>query len=72
MYKKLTITVDEDIYSGLYEVVGKGNISRFISKLVEPYVDQQKRNSAYSEMAKDTQREKEANDWSDNLLQDFE
>ena len=38
MQKKLTITIDEDVYSGLYRVVGRRKISRFIESLVRPYV----------------------------------
>ena len=39
MRKKLTITIDEDVYAGLYRVAGRGNISRFIESLVRPHVD---------------------------------
>ena len=38
MQKKLTITIDEDVYTGLYRVVGKRKISRFIESLVRPHV----------------------------------
>lgn len=38
MQKKLTITLDERVYEGLYDVVGAGKISRFIEDLVRPYV----------------------------------
>ena len=38
MQKRLTITIDEDVYSGLCQVVGKRKISRFIESLVRPYV----------------------------------
>ena len=38
MQKKLTITIDEDVYSGLYRVVGRRKISRFIESLIRPYV----------------------------------
>jgi len=30
MQKKLTITIDEQVYEGLYAVVGRRRISRFI------------------------------------------
>ena len=39
MQKKLTITIDEDVYAGLYRVVGRGKISKFIESLVRPHVD---------------------------------
>ena len=38
MRKKLTITIDEDVYAGLYRVVGRRRISRFIESLVRPHV----------------------------------
>ena len=38
--KKLTITVGEDVYAGLYQVVGRGRISRFIESLLRPHVVQ--------------------------------
>ena len=38
MQKKLTITIDEDVYAGLYRVVGRRKISRFIESLVRPHV----------------------------------
>ena len=39
MQKKLTITIDEDVYAGLYRVVGRRKISKFIESLVRPHVD---------------------------------
>ena len=38
MQKKLTITIAEDVYAGLHQVVGRRKISRFIESLVRPYV----------------------------------
>ncbi len=38
MHKKLTISIDEQVYEGLYKVIGKGAISQFIEDLVRPYV----------------------------------
>ena len=38
MRKKLTITIDEYVYAGLYGVVGRRKISRFIESLVRPHV----------------------------------
>nr|NIO71365.1 addiction module antitoxin [Anaerolineae bacterium] len=38
MQKKLTITIDEQVYEGLHAVIGRGRISRFIEDLVRPYV----------------------------------
>jgi hypothetical protein len=36
--KKLTLLIDDDIYDGLHRSVGRGNIGRFISDKVRPYL----------------------------------
>lgn len=36
MQKKLTISRDEDVYAGLYQIVGRRKISRFIESLSGP------------------------------------
>lgn len=72
MHKKLTITVDESIYSGLYETIGEGKISQFIERLVEPYVLPTHLDRAYREMASDKEREKEANDWIEGAMGDID
>ena len=38
MQRKLTITVDDEVYRGLHEKVGRGRISEFIADLVRPHV----------------------------------
>ena len=38
MQKKLTITIDEDVYAALHRVVGRRKISGFIESLVRPHV----------------------------------
>jgi hypothetical protein len=53
MQKKLTITVDELVYDGLYRVVGPRRISQFIEDLVRPHVIDEDLLSAYAEMAAD-------------------
>ncbi len=70
MQKKLTITVDESIYEGLYRVVGPRRISQFIEDLVRPHVVEEDLSDAYAQMAADEAREAEAQEWSDNLLPD--
>ena len=63
MQKKLTITIDEEVYKGLYSVVGRRRISRFIENLVRPHVLIPDMEVAYQEMAEDEEREAEALDW---------
>jgi predicted CopG family antitoxin len=70
MQKKLTITVNEAVYEGLYRVVGPRRISQFIEDLVRPHVIEDDLSDAYAQMADDEAREAEAADWSDALLPD--
>ncbi|MDO9509101.1 MAG: addiction module antitoxin [Thermovirgaceae bacterium] len=70
MQKKLTITIDEEVYDGLYRKVGSRKISRFVQELVRPYVLRPDLVSAYAEMAKDKEREKEAMEWAETTFKD--
>jgi len=71
MQKKLTITVNENVYEGLQRVVGRRRISRFIEDLVRPYVLNRELESAYQQMAKDEAREAEALEWSEATARDL-
>ena len=57
MQKKLTITIDQDVYDGLYRVVGKRKISSFIESLVRPHVMYCDIHEGYRQMAADAERE---------------
>ena len=70
MQKKLTITIDEEVYSGLRTVIGPGKISRFIEDLVRPHVIRHELESAYETMARDTAREEEAIEWTEAVIGD--
>lgn len=70
MQKKLTITVDELVYDGLYRVVGPRRISQFIEDLVRPHVVDEDLHLAYAEMAADEAREAAATEWSESLIVD--
>jgi len=72
MQKKLTISIDEQVYQGLHEVIGSGRISKFIEKLVRPHVLKQNLEAAYKDMAADREREAEADEWSEALIGDLE
>jgi predicted CopG family antitoxin len=72
MHKKLTITIDEDVYKGLHKEVGPRRISQFIEDLVRPHVIKKDLLAAYREMGKDEEREKEAFEWSEGMIGDFE
>lgn len=70
MHKKLTISIDEKVYQGLYKTIGEGRISQFIENLVKPHVLHQDLKSAYSEMAMDEKREQEAAEWIEGVVGD--
>jgi predicted CopG family antitoxin len=71
MQKKLTITIDEEVYYGLHEVIGPRKISKFVEELVRPHVIKHDLESAYKEMSQDRVREKEALEWSEATLGDL-
>ena len=70
MHKKLTVSIDEAVYKGLYDVIGKRHISQFLENLARPYVIRADLITAYQEMAANEAREQEANTWSEGLTGD--
>ncbi|WP_295709412.1 hypothetical protein [uncultured Brevundimonas sp.] len=68
--KKLTLTIDDDVYAGLHSHIGAGRISRFVNDLVRPLVIDDALDDAYAAMALDDEREQEADAWSEALLGD--
>lgn len=71
VHKKMTITLDEAVYDGLYQRIGRGHISQFIEKLVMPYVLDNSLDDGYQAMAADEAREQEAMEWTDALNKDL-
>lgn len=71
MQKKLTVTIDEEVYEGLRKNIGPRKISKFIEELVRPHVIHTNLETAYSEMAKDEGREKEALEWAETTFKDL-
>jgi predicted CopG family antitoxin len=70
MQKKLTITINEEIYEGLHKVIGRGHISQFIESLLRPHVIDSNLEKEYKRMAMDKKREAEALEWSESLIGD--
>ncbi len=70
MQKKLTITIDEQVYEALYTIIGPRRISRFIQELVRPHVMFPDLEVAYAEMAQDEEREAEALAWAEAMAGD--
>ena len=70
MQKKLTVTIDAEVYDGLRAVIGPRKISRFIEELVRPHVVKKNMYAAYKEMAADKISESEALEWAEGTLGD--
>jgi hypothetical protein len=70
MQKKLTITLDEKVYQGLHDVIGRRRISHFIEDIVRPHVLPSDLASAYRQMAQDEGREAEALEWAEATIGD--
>lgn len=71
MHKKLTITLDEEVYSGLHEVIGRNRISKFIEAVVRPHVVKPALLQAYRDMAAEEDREAEALEWAEIGIEDL-
>ena len=67
----MTITVDEDVYEGLYQVIGRRHVSQFIADLVRPHVIGTDWEAGYRAMAEDEAREAEAFEWSEATIGDI-
>lgn len=70
MHKRMTITLDEAVYDGLYRTIGKRKISQFIEDLLRPHVSDSALDAGYRAMAADGTREAEASEWVDALAGD--
>ena len=70
MHKRMTITLDEAVYDGLYRTVGKRKMSQFIEDLLKPLVLDSSLDGGYKAMASDTLRETQAAEWCNALSGD--
>ncbi len=71
MQKKLTISIDEDVYLGLCRVAGRRKITEFVESLIRPYAIRDDIAEGYRQMAADTERESEAMEWIEGTSTDF-
>ena len=71
MHRRMTITLDEEVYEGLYRTVGKRRMSQFIEDLLRPHVVDTSLDNGYRAMAADTARESEAMEWCNALAGDM-
>lgn len=68
MPRKLTITLDDQIYDALYATAGRSHISRFIETVMRPHVirqDIQILEEGYRRLAADEAQEAEALEWAE-------
>lgn len=70
MAKKLTITVDDDVYKGLHSRIGRRRISRFLNDLARPLLSDADLEDEYKAMAADVEREREALEWIEGVIED--
>jgi hypothetical protein len=71
MRRKLTITLDEEVYDGLHRVVGRRHVSRFLAELARPHVVQDNLEAGYRAMAADEEQEREALEWIEGVIADL-
>jgi len=72
MHKRMTITLDEEVYEGLYRRVGRRRMSQFIEDLLRPHVLDSALDEGYEAMASDEGREEEAQEWCNALIADLD
>lgn len=78
LLKKLTITVDEEVYRGLHVRIGRRRISRFLNDLAKPHVSdaakpwptREELRAGYAAQAADEAGEAEALDWIETMVGD--
>ena len=66
----MTITLDEEVYDGLYRTVGKRRMSQFIEDVLRPHVSGSALDEGYRAMAADREREADAREWIEGLAGD--
>ena len=71
MHKRMTITLDEAVYEGLYRMVGRRKMSQFIEDLLRPHVVDTSLDEGYRAMAEDKEREAQAAEWCNALAGDI-
>ena len=71
MHKRMTITLDEAVYDGLYRTINKRKMSQFIEDLLRPLVLDTSLDGGYRAMAADKAREAEAQEWGNSLMVDL-
>jgi hypothetical protein len=60
MHRRMTITLDEVVYEGLYRRIGKRRMSQFIEDLLRPHVLDSSLDDGYQAMAANEVRDAQA------------
>jgi hypothetical protein len=64
MSKRVNLYIqDELLWKHFTHLVGRGNVSKWIENTIRALVDNSDLVNSYKQMALDTSREKEANEW---------
>lgn len=64
MSKRVNLYIqDEILWENFTNLVGRGNVSKWIENMIKPLVDKSSLANSYKSMSKDKEREQEANDW---------
>jgi predicted CopG family antitoxin len=63
MQKKLTLSIDAEIYEALHKMAGKRKIGRFIESLVRPHITSLELPEAGARLAQDELRNSAALSW---------
>ena len=72
MAKRVNIYIqDELLWQHFTVLVGRGNVSKWIENTIKPLVDNSDLAASYKQMALDTSREKEANEWINGTFGDI-
>jgi hypothetical protein len=70
MQKKLTLSIDAELYEALHKVAGKRKIGRFIEKIVRPHITLQELAQAGNQLIQDEKLESEALLWAGTTVGD--
>lgn len=70
MQKKLTLSIDAEIYEALHKVAGKRKIGRFIEKIVRPHITSLELAQAGKQLTQDGKQEFEALLWAETNVGD--
>lgn len=72
VHKRMTITLNEVVYDGLYRTIGKRRMSQFIEDLLRPHVLDTSLDDGYRAMPADAAREAQAQEWCSALAKDMQ